>query len=111
MAPDDVAERTSEPRVILNIDTEDAAELVERIEPMGVGFSVRLEDRGPGIFPTFEDPDGNVTQVLRMTRSTATRSPDREGRRLLRSDQVPPIRTSHGPHPAPFPARTALASS
>ena len=64
---DDVAERTSEPRVVLNIDTEDAASVVERIEGMGVAFSVRLEDRGPGIFSTFEDPDGNVTQVLQMT--------------------------------------------
>jgi predicted enzyme related to lactoylglutathione lyase len=64
---DDIAERTSEPRVVLNIDTEDAASVVERIEGMGVTFSVRLEDRGPGIFSTFEDPDGNLTQVLQMT--------------------------------------------
>jgi predicted enzyme related to lactoylglutathione lyase len=64
---DDVAERTVEPRVVLNIDTEDAARVVQRIEGMGVTFSVRLEDRGPGIFSTFEDPDGNVTQVLQMT--------------------------------------------
>ena len=64
---DDVAERTAEPRIVLNIDTEDAAGVVERIEGMGVAFSVRLEDRGPGIFSTFEDPDGNLTQVLQMT--------------------------------------------
>ena len=64
---DDVAERTSEPRVVLNIDTEDAASVVQRIEGMGVTFSVRLEDRGPGIFSTFEDPDGNLTQVLQMS--------------------------------------------
>jgi predicted enzyme related to lactoylglutathione lyase len=66
---DDVAERTSEPRVVLNIDTEDAASVVERIEGMGVTFSVRLEDRGPGIFSTFEDPDGNITQVLQMSQA------------------------------------------
>ena len=53
--------------MVLNIDTEDAASVVERIEGMGVTFSVRLEDRGPGIFSTFEDPDGNLTQVLQMT--------------------------------------------
>jgi predicted enzyme related to lactoylglutathione lyase len=64
---DDIAERTAEPRVVLNVDTEDAASVVERIEALGVAFSVRLEDRGPGIFSTFEDPDGNVTQVLQMT--------------------------------------------
>jgi predicted enzyme related to lactoylglutathione lyase len=64
---DDVAERTTEPRVVLNIDTEDAASVVARIEAMGVTFSVRLEERGPGIFSTFEDPDGNLTQVLQMT--------------------------------------------
>ena len=64
---DDVAERTAEPRVVLNIDTEDAASVVQRIEGMGVTFPVRLEDRGPGIFSTFEDPDGNLTQVLQMT--------------------------------------------
>jgi len=64
---DDVGERTAEPRVVLNVDTEDAANVVERIEGMGVTFSVRLEDRGPGIFSTFEDPDGNVTQVLQMS--------------------------------------------
>jgi len=64
---DDIAERTSEPRVVLNIDTEDAASVVEHMEKLGVSFSVRLEDRGPGIFSTFEDPDGNLTQVLQMT--------------------------------------------
>ena len=64
---DDISERTSEPRVVLSIDTEDAASVVERIEKMGVSFSVRLEDRGPGIFSTFEDPDGNLTQVLQMS--------------------------------------------
>jgi predicted enzyme related to lactoylglutathione lyase len=64
---DDVSERTTEPRVVLNIDTEDAAGVVERIEAMGVTFSVRLEDRGPGSFSTFEDPDGNLTQVLQLT--------------------------------------------
>ena len=66
---DDIATRTAEPRVVLNIDTEDAAGVVERIEGMGVRFSVRLEDRGPGIFSTFEDPDGNVTQVLQMSQA------------------------------------------
>jgi predicted enzyme related to lactoylglutathione lyase len=66
-ARDDISERTSEPRVVLNVDTEDAAEVVERIERMGVTFSVRLEDRGPGVFSTFEDPDGNLTQVLQMS--------------------------------------------
>jgi predicted enzyme related to lactoylglutathione lyase len=66
---DAISERTSEPRVVLNIDTEDAASVVERIEGMGVTFSVRLEDRGPGIFSTFEDPDGNLTQVLQMTQA------------------------------------------
>jgi predicted enzyme related to lactoylglutathione lyase len=63
----DIAERTSEPRIVLNVDTEDARSVVEHIEEMGVRFSVRLEDRGPGIFSTFEDPDGNLVQVLQMT--------------------------------------------
>jgi predicted enzyme related to lactoylglutathione lyase len=64
---DDIAERTTEPRIVLNIDTEDAPSVVEHIEGMGVTFSVRLEDRGPGIFSTFQDPDGNLVQVLQMS--------------------------------------------
>jgi predicted enzyme related to lactoylglutathione lyase len=66
---DDVAEQCIEPRVVLNIDTVDAAAVVERIERMGVTLSVRLEDRGPGIFSTFEDPDGNLVQVLQMSQT------------------------------------------
>ena len=64
---DDISERTAEPRVVLNIDTEDAASVVERIEGLGVTFLVRLEDRGVGVFSTFEDPDGNLVQVLQMS--------------------------------------------
>jgi hypothetical protein len=46
---DDVAERVAEPgRVVLNIDTEHAAEVVARLDDLGVRWLVRLEERPTG---------------------------------------------------------------
>ncbi|MCW2767816.1 MAG: Glyoxalase/bleomycin resistance protein/dioxygenase [Nocardioides sp.] len=74
---DDVAERVAEPgRVVLNIDTEHAAEVVARLDDLGVRWLVRLEERPNGIFSTFEDPDGNLVQVLQMTQEYRDSRPD-----------------------------------
>ncbi|WP_346770768.1 VOC family protein [Luteipulveratus flavus] len=64
---DDVAEASAEPgRVILNLDVPDAKAAVERIEKAGTTWVVPLEEREPGWFATFTDPDGNYVQVIQM---------------------------------------------
>ncbi|MCP3804023.1 VOC family protein [Allokutzneria sp. A3M-2-11 16] len=65
---DDVAPATAEPgRVILNFHVEDARAVVARLDELGVEWLARLEDRGPGLFATLVDPDGNYVQVIQMS--------------------------------------------
>lgn len=65
---DDVGTRNPEPgRVVLNIDTDDAAAVVARLDAFGVRWLCRLEQRTNGSFSTFEDPDGNLVQVLQLS--------------------------------------------
>lgn len=64
---DDVAPRTTEPaRVVLTIDTDDATALVQRLRNEEVRWVAELEERAAGLFCTFEDPDGNLVQVLQL---------------------------------------------
>jgi len=64
---DDVSARNSEPgRVVLTVDTDDAHAIVQRLNDMGVRWVCELEERPDGLFSTFEDPDGNLVQVLQM---------------------------------------------
>jgi catechol 2,3-dioxygenase-like lactoylglutathione lyase family enzyme len=65
---DDVAAANPEPgRVVLNVDTDDAAAVVDRLTELGVRWLCPLEQRPNGWFATFEDPDGNLVQVLQLT--------------------------------------------
>ena len=65
---EDVHPRNPEPgRVVLNIDTDDAAMVVQRLEALDVHWLRPLEQRPNGWFATFEDPDGNLVQVLQLT--------------------------------------------
>jgi catechol 2,3-dioxygenase-like lactoylglutathione lyase family enzyme len=64
---DDVAPRTTEPgRVVLTSDTDNAAALVQRLRDEEVRWIAELEERTDGLFCTFEDPDGNLVQVLQL---------------------------------------------
>ncbi|MFB9904347.1 VOC family protein [Allokutzneria oryzae] len=65
---DDVAATTAEPgRVILNFHVEDARAVTAHLDEIGVDWLVPLEDRGPGLFATLADPDGNYVQVIQMS--------------------------------------------
>jgi catechol 2,3-dioxygenase-like lactoylglutathione lyase family enzyme len=64
---DDVAERATEPgRVLLTVDTDDARALVTRLEHESVRWVSELEERDDGLFCTFEDPDGNMVQIVQL---------------------------------------------
>jgi hypothetical protein len=64
---DDVADKALEPaRVILNFHVDDARAVVARLDELGVSWLVELEDRGPGLFATMLDPDGNYVQLIQF---------------------------------------------
>jgi predicted enzyme related to lactoylglutathione lyase len=67
---DDVADRPAEPaRVILNFHVEDARAAAERLQALGATPLVEPEWRGDAWFATFEDPDGNIVQVIELSPS------------------------------------------
>jgi catechol 2,3-dioxygenase-like lactoylglutathione lyase family enzyme len=64
---DDVAEKNPEPgRVVLNFHVADARATAAHLTGMGVTWLVELEDRGPGLFATLLDPDGNYVQIIEL---------------------------------------------
>lgn len=64
---DDVAERATEPgRVLLTVDTDDARTQAARLTAEGVRWICELEERDDGLFGTFEDPDGNMVQIIEL---------------------------------------------
>lgn len=72
---DDVAPRNTEPgRVVLTIDTDDAAAFVRRLRDEEVRWVSELEERTDGMFCTFEDPDGNLVQVIQLNDAYYARS-------------------------------------
>jgi predicted enzyme related to lactoylglutathione lyase len=77
-ARDDVAATTPEPgRHILNFHVDDAHAAAARLTAMGVSWLVEIEDRGPGIFGTIVDPDGNYVQIIQFSQAyhDASRKP------------------------------------
>lgn len=63
----DVAARNPEPgRFVVTVDTADARVVVARLERLGVPWISPLERRPDGLFATFEDPDGNLAQVIEL---------------------------------------------
>jgi catechol 2,3-dioxygenase-like lactoylglutathione lyase family enzyme len=72
---DDVAARNTEPgRVVLTIDTDDAAAFVRRLRDEEVRWVCELEERTDGMFCTFEDPDGNLVQILQLNNAYYART-------------------------------------
>jgi len=63
----DVAANNPEPgRFVLTVDTADARAVVARLERLGVRWVSPLERRPDGLFAAFEDPDGNLAQVIEL---------------------------------------------
>jgi len=72
---DDVAARNPEPgRHIINLHVDDIQEVAARLDAVGVEWLVKPEDRGPGIFATLIDPDGNYLQVIQFSREYVERA-------------------------------------
>lgn len=67
---DDVGPKTGEPgRVILNFHVDNFDEVEEQLRAAGVDWIVPAEDRPPGRFATFADPDGNYLQIIQFKRN------------------------------------------
>ena len=64
---DDVAPTNPEPgRFIVNFHVDDAAAAAKHLDDLGVTWLVELEEREPGWFGTFLDPDGNYVQIIQF---------------------------------------------
>lgn len=64
---DDVGATNPEPgRVVLNFHVDDARSTAAHLTDRGVTWLVELEDRGPGLFATLADPDGNYVQIIEL---------------------------------------------
>ena len=64
---DDVAPANPEPgRFIVNFHVDDAAAAAKHLDDLGVTWLVELEEREPGWFGTFLDPDGNYVQIIQF---------------------------------------------
>ncbi|WP_166354722.1 VOC family protein [Phytoactinopolyspora limicola] len=65
---DDVGEKNPEPgRMILNFDVTDARTTAARIDELGAGWLVPMEDRDGSLFGTAIDPDGNYVQLIQLS--------------------------------------------
>jgi len=65
---DDVAVTNGEPgRHILNLHVDDLKAVAARLDELGARWLVAPEDRGPGVFGTLVDPDGNYVQVIQFS--------------------------------------------
>lgn len=65
---DDVSAANPEPgRYILNFHVDDIKAVAARLDAAGTRWLVEPEDRGPGIFATLVDPDGNYLQVIQFS--------------------------------------------
>jgi predicted enzyme related to lactoylglutathione lyase len=64
---DDVTGPNPQPgRTIFNFEVADAIAVVRRLDGMGVTWKAELEERGPGLFATAIDPDGNYLQIIQF---------------------------------------------
>ncbi len=66
---DDVGETNPQPgRMFLNVETDDARSIAQRIDTLGGNWHAPLEDRGGGsLFATAIDPDGNYVQIIEFS--------------------------------------------
>jgi predicted enzyme related to lactoylglutathione lyase len=64
---DDVAATNPEPgRFIVNFHVPDAHAAARHLDAQGVTWLVKVEEREPGWFGTFVDPDGNYAQIIQF---------------------------------------------
>src|SRR5687768_7299557 len=67
---DDVSEKNNEPgRMIFNFHVDDFDAVEAQLRAAGVDWLFPVEDRGPGRFGTFADPDGNYLQIIQFKQS------------------------------------------
>ncbi|MBQ7808218.1 VOC family protein [Rhodococcus qingshengii] len=65
---DDVDETNPQPgRMFLNVETDDARSIAQRIDALGGKWHAPLEDRGGSLFATAIDPDGNYVQIIEFS--------------------------------------------
>lgn len=64
---DDVEAKNNEPgRMILNFHVDDFDAVEAQLKAAGVDWSTPVADRASGRFGTFEDPDGNLLQIIQF---------------------------------------------
>jgi len=89
---DDIAPSAAEPaRVILNLHVDDIRSAAARLRALGTTFSVEPEWRGQAWFATAADPDGNVVQLIELSREYWTSRrlpPPRSGTTHLAAGEV-----------------------
>ncbi|XGU20470.1 VOC family protein [Rhodococcus sp. 3Y1] len=54
-------------RMFLNVETDDARSIAQRIDTLGGNWHAPLEDRGGSLFATAIDPDGNYVQIIEFS--------------------------------------------
>ncbi len=66
---DDIGDANPEPgRMFLNVETDDAKSITERIDAIGGGsWLAPLENRDGSWFATVVDPDGNYVQIIEFS--------------------------------------------
>ena len=65
---DDVGETNPQPgRMFLNVETDDARSIAQRIDVLGGNWLAPLEDRDGSLFATAIDPDGNYVQIIEFS--------------------------------------------
>lgn len=65
---DDLERRTREPgRILINFYVEDIAAVVAHLKTLGITRWIRpMEEFGPGLIATVEDPVGNYVQIVEL---------------------------------------------
>jgi len=53
--------------MFLNVETDDARSIAQRIDALGGNWHAPLEDRGGSLFATAIDPDGNYVQIIEFS--------------------------------------------
>lgn len=68
---DDIGDTNPQPgRMFLNVETDNAHEIVKRIDALGGTWWSPLEDRDGNWFATAIDPDGNYIQIIEFSEAT-----------------------------------------
>ncbi|MGC0364416.1 putative enzyme related to lactoylglutathione lyase [Rhodococcus sp. 27YEA15] len=69
----DIGDSNPQPgRMFLNIETEDARSIADRVDALGFGWFAPLENRDGSWFATAIDPDGNYIQIVELSEQART---------------------------------------